>query len=464
VGLSAWAAVTLAGAAVAWGQPPEGEPNAEAPQALNLAALLSLAEARYPGLRAQEARIRAAEARLDEARLSPFFRSWQATAGITVAPRAEGTIIFSDQGQLPLDNGWAPVVDLGIQGFVPLYTFGKLRNLKRAARAGVRAQRLDRERRLARLRFDVRRAYFALQLALDVEQMFREGRPKLERARRRLQRMLDDGDPNANPTHRYRLEAAVAEVEARASETTRLRRGAEAALRALTGVAELVVPPCPMAPVELSPPTLEALRERAHRSRPEVGMLQAALEAREADLDIQRAGYAPDFGLGFQARYSWGPGMTDQSNPWISDPANRQSLGGGLLMRWSLDFAGTRFRTARARARLEETRAQLDEAQLGMDLEVATSLEALLDAQRREAAWREGRQQTRAWFVSEAQAYEIALDDTDPKDLIDAMKAYFEARFNHLRAIQALNEAAAELERVTGEELLPPDAWEPPCE
>ncbi len=432
-------------------------------EVVDLARLLALAESRYPGLRAHEARIRAAQARLQEARFSPFFRSWEATASVTIAPRAEGTIIFSDQGQLPLDNGWAPVVDLGIRGFVPIYTFGKLRNLKRAARAGVRAEHLERERRLARLRFDVRRAYFALQLALDVEQMFAEGRPKLLRARRKLQRMLDEGDPNTNPMHRYRLEAAVAEIEARASETTRLRRSAEAALQALTGVAHLRVPPCPMEPVEVSAPSLEVLRERARRSRPEVGMLEAAVEAREANLDIQRAGYAPDFGLGFQARYSWGPGLTDQSNPWIADPANRQSLGGGLVMRWSLDFAGSRFRTARARAQLEETRARLDEVQRGMGLEVATALEALLDAQRREAAWREGRRQTRAWFVSEAQAYDIALDDMDPKNLIDAMKAYFEARFNHLRAIQALNEAAAELERVSGEALLPADAWEAPC-
>ncbi|MEM9071797.1 MAG: TolC family protein [Myxococcota bacterium] len=443
----------------------EAHPEAaEEPEAMNLAAFLKAAEERYPALDVHDARIRAAQARLEEARFSPFFRGWEATAGLTIAPRAEGTVIFSDQGQLPISNGWAPVVDLGVRAFIPLYTFGKLRNLKRAARAGIRAEELNRERRLARLRYDVRRAYYGVQLALDIEQMLNEGRPRLRRARRKLARMIEEGDPNANPLHRYRLEAAVAEVEARASETTRLRASTEAALRALTGVDEVRVPDCPIVAVDVETLPLERFQERAARSRPEVGLLDAAIAARRANLDIQRAGYAPDFGLGLQARYSWGPGVTDQENPWIADPANRQSLGAGLVMRWNLDFVGSRFRTVRARAQLEETEAQVEEAQLGMSLEVELAYEALRDAQRQEEAWREGRDQTRAWFVSAAQAYDINLDDSDPKDLIDALKAYFEARFNHLRSIQALNTAAAELERVSGEPLLPADGWEPSCE
>ncbi|MAC29460.1 MAG: hypothetical protein CMH59_23760, partial [Myxococcales bacterium] len=84
------------------------------------------------------------------------------------------------------------------------------------------------------------------------------------------------------------------------------------------------------------------------------------------------------------------------------------------------------------------------------------------DALRREEAWQRGRRQGRAWFVSAAQAYDLGT--LEPKDLIDALKAYFTARFSHLQAVRDVNTAAAELERVTGEALLPADGWEPPCE
>jgi outer membrane protein TolC len=258
---------------------------------------------------------------------------------------------------------------------------------------------------------------------------------------------------------RYRLRAALAEVDARASQAVRLEESSRAALLALTGEQELRIPDCPSAPVTLTEEAVEGSRPDA---RPEIGMLQAAIEARRAAVDIQRGGHAPDIGLGFTAGISWGPGITDQANPFVPDPANRPSLGAGLLMRWSLDFVGNTYRVRRARAQLEETEARRDEAQLGMQIEVDVAREALRDAMRREEAWGRGERDTRAWLVSAAQAYDIGA--VEPKDLVDALRAYFEARFSHLQAIYDVNVGAAELSRVTGGTVAPMDGWEAPCE
>ncbi|MCB9602374.1 MAG: TolC family protein [Sandaracinus sp.] len=424
----------------------------------DLATLLERAEARYPALRANEAAIRAARARLDEARFSPFFQI-DAQGGLTIAPRAEGTPIFSNQDQLPLDNGWAPVAEIGVRGAIPLYTFGKLRNAWRAGRAGIRAAELDAERSRARLRYDVRRAYFALQLALDIRQMIREGRGQLDRAVRKLDELIAEGDPDVNPMDRFRLRAALAEVDARSSQAERLEASSRAALETLTGETNVRIPDCPIAPVVLDD---AALSEADSTTRPELGMLEAAIEARRAAVEIQRGSYGPDVGLGFTAGISWGPGITDQENPFVSDPANRPSLGAGLVMRWSLDFVGQTYRVRRARAQLEETQARGDEARLGLQLEVDLSREALRDAMRREEAWGRGERDTRAWLVSAAQAYDIGA--AEPKDLVDALKAYFEARFSHLQAVHDVNVAAAELSRVTGGGVSPTEGWEAPCD
>ncbi|MBX3249205.1 MAG: TolC family protein [Myxococcales bacterium] len=440
-------------------QPAGGQPTGERGAAPHdLASLLALAEARYPSLEARSAAITAARARLDEARLSPFFQT-EIQAGTTIAPRAEGTPIFSNQNQLPVDNGWAPVVEVAVRGVVPLYTFGKLRNAWRAGRAGVRAAELDRDRALAQLRFDVRRAYFGLQLALDVQQMIREGRGHLERAVRTLDELLEDGDADVNPMDRYRLRTALAEIEARASQTTRLETSARAALRVLTGEREIQVPDCPSEPVRL--PSDDVARATPD-GRPEVGMLAAAIDAREAAFEAQRGAYAPDFGLGFQAGISYGPGVTNQQNPFIQDPANRPILGAGLFLRWNLDFVGNRHRVRRAEAELETTRAQAREARLGMELEIELAREAYRDAQEREASWGRGEREGRAWLVSAAQAYDVGA--ATPRDLVDALRAYFESRFSHLQAILDVNLAAAELERVTGVALEPTDGWERGCD
>lgn len=425
----------------------------------DLASLTRHAESSYPRLEADAAAVDAAEARLREARTSPWFQ-FTGTAAFTVAPGARGTPIYSDDDELPLGNRWHPAGRLRVEGALPLYTFGKLRAARDAAGAGVRAAELGRERTLSKLRHDVRRAYYALQLSLDIRQMIQEGEGKLTRAVEELDERLEDGDPDVDEQDRFRLVAAVAEVNARSSEAQRLEDSSRAALRALTGLGRFRVPECPLAPVEVD------LDELAHYlgqvdERPETGMLEALLEARRAGVSAARAGYFPDLGLVLRASRSWHGGQTDQDNPFIQDD-NYASLGFALVARWSLDVAGNVHRTRRAEAQLAEARAQAEEARRGMALEIELAYHRVVDARRREEAWAVGERETRRWFISAAQGFQIGA--VEPKDLVDAVKAYFLARFNHLQAVAEYNTALATLERDTGAELLPVDRWEVRCE
>jgi multidrug efflux system outer membrane protein len=449
--LAPWLVLLTATAALAQDEP--------APD--TLPGLLEAAEAHWPELRADAHAVDAAEARLGEARWSPFFAGWRLDAGATLAPGSSGTPIFSNQSQLPLDQEWGPVLQVGIRGVVPILAYGKLRGARDAARAGIDAAELQREVTLARITYDVRRAWFGLQLALDVKQMIGEGRGKLVRAIEKLDEMLADGDPEANPIDRRRLAAALAEIDARASQAELLHRSSLAALRTLTGKDAIEPPVCPMAPVALPEAELGRFVE-ASEERPELGMLAAALEAREANVEVQRGDLVPMVGLGFRAGLSWAPHITDQENPFIQDPANTPVLGAGLFLRWNLDFAGATFRRRRAEAQLAETRDRARAARRGIELEVELAYEQVRDAQRREEAWATGERETRAWFVGAAQAYDIGT--LEPRDLIDALKGYFTARYSHLQAVLELNTAIAHLERATGDTLIDPEGWDPACD
>ncbi|MEM1413675.1 MAG: TolC family protein [Myxococcota bacterium] len=432
------------------------------PPLRDLRTLVAAAETHYPALAQREAMVRAAEARRLEARISPFFASWRTDFGLTFAPEASGTPIFTEDSQLPLGNRFRPVYSVLAEGVVPLWTFGRLEAARDAADAGVRAAELDIARRRAQLRYDVRRAYFGLQLALDIEQMIGEGRGQLRRAIAVLDEALMNDEPDANPFDRYRLAAAAAEVDARGSEAQRLRRASEAVLRTLTGFEGIAPPLCPMEPIALEEADLPAFLADATTQRPEVGMLEAAEDARRAAVDNAVGTLSPDLAVVVRAGISRAYGITDVENPFVQDPGNRPQLAAALLMRWSLDVGGNTARLRRARAELEGTRAQVAEATLGLRLEVELAYEAYQDASRREAAWQEARRETRRWFIASAQGYDVGA--TEPKDLVDALRAYFEARFNHVEAVRAVNTAVAELERVVGRPLLPEDGWEPPCE
>lgn len=230
------AVVALAMLAVAGGVAQE-PPVAEGPvddvepigRAYHVDELTRAAIMRYPGIKANEADIAAAQARLDEARLSPYFQ-WEGSARFFVAPGATGTPIFSPDPQIPFGNRWGPGGEVAIQAGIPIYTFGKIRGGKNAARAGIKSAEHERDKTLNRVVFDVRRAYYGVQLSLDLQTMVSEAKDKLRKTVDKLRARLDADDPRAKQSDYFRLAAALSEVESRESEALRLEASARQAL------------------------------------------------------------------------------------------------------------------------------------------------------------------------------------------------------------------------------------------
>jgi len=311
------------------------------------------------------------------------------------------------------------------------------------------------------LRYDVRRAYLGLQLALDTQQMIAEGQRHLHRARADLEERLEDGDEDADEVDGWRLAAASAQVAAQRSQAQSLEAVSRSALGLLTGRERVEIPDCPLAPTEHTLDDPEAYLSATEDGH-EAHMLASLIVARTARLRATRAETLPQFGLGLSASHTVSPGVTDQTNPFISDPANRTGLVAGLVTRFSLDIAGGIHRVRRARAQLSEANASREEALIGMRVRAATALHRLEDARRRVEAWTEGHRQTRSWFVSAAQGYQLGTVDAD--DLIDATSAYFNARFSLLEAIHDHNLGLAGLEQATGLEIANPESWRASCE
>lgn len=189
-------------------------------------------------------------------------------------------------------------------------------------------------------------------------------------------------------------------------------------------------------------------------------MLEAAVRARQASLDFHEAGFFPDIALAYRFGTTWAPGITDQTNPFVIDQANYTSIAAGLVFRWSLDLWGNAYRVDREGALLDDARERSQEAGRGIELEVTDAFEAVRAAERQVETWGRGRRETRAWFIAAAQGREVGTVET--RDLVDAVRAYFTARYSHLQAIHDLNVAVANLERTSGTSIV--TRWEPPCE
>ncbi|UCF47689.1 MAG: TolC family protein, partial [Myxococcales bacterium] len=413
---------------------------------------------RYPGLKAAKADVDAAQARLDEARLSPFFQ-FEGQARFFVAPGARGTAIFSPDPQIPWSNRWGPGGELGIQGGIPIYTFGKYRAGKKAASAGIVSAQYARDLTLNRVVFDVRRAYFGVQLSLDLQAMISEGKDKLRSTVDKLRKRLEADDPRVKQKDYFRLASALAEIESRESEALRLEASARAALEILSGIKPAIVPECALEVVQSEVIELGDHIERAVANRPEVFQLDAARSARDANLVVKRAGYLPDIILALSATFARTPGVTDIQNPYVIDRGNFAGAFFGLVAKWKLDFAGTNARVKTAKAEIESLKATTAEAKQGIEIEVNTLYEQLQDAKRRLGSWTRSEKEARKWFITAVQGYEVGTMDS--REYVDSITAYFTARSNRLMATAEYNLAIAALERATNVPMVSEKGWRP---
>ena len=142
--------------------PPDGAPR------LTLDECVARAERAFPGLAAQRHKILASEAQLDEAWAAPFL-NFSATGAVGIAPYARGNPTFSPDAfaQNPFDTGYGTLVRFSIDTGVPIspWTWWRIGRVRDAARAGIRANEHELVKARLELRTNVRRAFFALQLA-----------------------------------------------------------------------------------------------------------------------------------------------------------------------------------------------------------------------------------------------------------------------------------------------------------
>jgi multidrug efflux system outer membrane protein len=332
---------------------------------------------------------------------------------------------------------------------VPLYTFGKITSITRAAEANVRVNEWDMEKTRQLARMDVRRAYFGLQLARDAHYLVEEAISRLRKGIDGMRQKLAKDDKSVSEVDALRLETYLEEITARSGEPQRGETFALAALRFMTGVQtsfDIVDEPLrrPDRPLVALAQYLAAAR----LFRPEINMARAGIQARREMVAYNRARYFPDLGLGLGATYATSPSATQQLGVWTPDPFNKFFYFIGVGARWSLDVLPNAARVAQAESQLEETRAFERLALGGAMVEVENAYGTAVEAKTREEAWDRAERKSKQW-ISTVQD-NIDLGSMDERALLEPLRAWGNARLNHLQALMDLNVAVSELARVSG--------------
>ena len=286
---------------------------------------LALADRNHPNLWAARARLSAVHAQLEEATYTPY-SYWSTNATFGVLPPISGTVFYNavprsllNQG---IGGGYQPFLSFGVRGTVPIYTFGKIESIKRAAEAQVRYNEWDLEKGRQQVRMDVRRAFFGLMLARDALYIADDVLGKLNKAIDNTSGKIAKGDTSVDDGDRLRLEIYRDELLARVAEARRGETYATAALRFLTGVqSSFDIPDEPLKMPETPLGPVVRYLTAARLFRPDVNLARSGVAARRAQVDFARAQLFPNIGLGLGFNYAVAPSATPQNTAVIGDGA-----------------------------------------------------------------------------------------------------------------------------------------------
>ncbi|MEM9693473.1 MAG: TolC family protein [Myxococcota bacterium] len=181
-------------------------PRSSAAAGTSLRRCLELAERNHPKLAEARAKVAQVRAQLQEAYYTPFSQ-FRLQGGFGLAPTLRGSAVFSPNTDASLTSSLGMAWQAGINGVVPLWTFGKLDNLWDAARHNVDLNEGQADMARDAVRFDVRQAYLGLQLARDGLHLLDNAQGQIDKAVDNLSRSM--GSASSSSTCCLRLSTAL---------------------------------------------------------------------------------------------------------------------------------------------------------------------------------------------------------------------------------------------------------------
>ena len=365
----------------------------------------------------------------------------------TVLPKMTGNAVEHET-----DNSvWGPYLRTQLGIVQPIYSFGKLTNLKEMAAAGIDVGKAQVRMAEDEIRYLVARAWYTLVFTKQVEEIIVEGEEYLEKARKRLVELEEEDADDYDQVDMLRLRIYEAEIASMRIESTRAARIARYSLHLLTKLPEDEIVPSVkrLEPVDFGPwsqPELEAL---AKRSRPDLAALEAGVRAARIKVTIEKRKWAPDLFAVGSVRVNWAPYVENQHTPFADDPFNTYlGTGVALGLQWKLDIGARLGGTDEARAGIRKARGKLGALLLKARVDLADKLSAAEDAQELISIYRRAYKAGRGWAMAKTDLYENGLEDL--KHVIEGITKFYSTKLAYMNAILQFNLSVSALARACG--------------
>lgn len=411
-----------------------------------------------PEVDAAAAQVAYAEARRRLATASRFATEFSLQTAHAVAPGLKNLPegVSSDEYYLhpEVRNDWEnvrPFNRIEANLLQPIYTWGQLSGSIDAARFGVEVEEAETAAKEAEVALRAGELYYSLLLAQQLSRLTTEAGNIVERAKREIRHLLDEGAPDVDDADLFQVQITEQEYRRRVVEVEQSLLTARSALERLLFLdpRTVAIPEdAVLAPIPLVLDSLDLYQQLGLAHRPEIRQASAGLEAREALLRVARSDYFPKLFMAVESRINFSEGRFRQPNPYISDPYRGRSLRAGFGLRLPLNFAQTRARVEQAEAERNEVQHLLDGARQLILFEVEEAYRNVITARAAMEAQNQALTISREWLRTEQINFDLDLGDTE--NLVRAVQASLQLEAGYYEQVRRYNTSVLRLLAATG--------------
>lgn len=361
-------------------------------------------------------------------------------------------------GQLYLDpnlendwENWAVFTQGEISALQPILTWGAISKAIQAARSGAEAAVFEYKSEEQKYIMQLTELYYARLFSMELERLIDDARSTLNQAERQLENMREEGDPDLEEADVYQFYIFKYEFEMQVDEVRENSKFLNNAWKIALGIDNNVTL---LPQINFLDPLNSDIRgvafyeQQALMQRNELLGLEAAGRAADYGKEIAQTAFYPTLFLGLNARLAYTPNRPRQTNPFIRNTTNYQSLAFGFTFRQNLNFSQNRNQLQRADLQAKQVREFRDAAADGIRLEVNDRYRDVRIAESRLLNTEKAYQMSNEWLRNEQIDYDLGFGDV--KNLVDAVKKNLELEVTYKQRIHEYNLRMARLWHASG--------------
>jgi outer membrane protein TolC len=335
----------------------------------------------------------------------------------------------------------------------PIYTFGKVAALSRAASHGVNIGRSLVEAARYELRYRLGQAWYGVLLANELNAILRDGKKWLSRAENKMIALRDADSDQYKQNEHLRLKTRVSEFYAMEAENNELRVKGEVGLRLLLSgmTTEKINLSEPLEPIVCHIGPVETYWKLAQRQEPKLQAARWGARAKGALSQHKFAKLWPDLVIVGEAGTRFSDVVEIQQSSLTGDAYNGSSAAALLALRWNLDVPTLLNQAEEAESLAHRAGFEAKLAQDQLELRIRSLHQRLIDKMKLVKVYATSQKAAQGWLMSAWELYDDGFGEF--RMVMEALIQFYGKKVAYLRAVFEHNVLVHEFSQAVGTDI-----------